>query len=68
MGDLAHLWLAARGMQRIILPLYVPGSVAHGFRQGYNCVPDAPAGTITWQDWLNHHYVSPTKPLAEASA
>jgi uncharacterized protein YbjT (DUF2867 family) len=56
MGDMARTWLAARQLKRLVVPLYIPGAVAAGFRAGYNCTPNRAVGRVTWQDWLNHKY------------
>ena len=51
-GEMAQSWLAARGQQRRIVRLPVWGKVGAGFRAGYNCAPQRPSGTITWEQWL----------------
>ena len=56
-GQMARTWLRLRGMQRRVLPLHVPGTVAQGFRRGYNTCPDQPVrGHITWTAWLQRTY------------
>jgi uncharacterized protein YbjT (DUF2867 family) len=51
--DLARIWLTVRGMQRPIIPLWLPGKVAEGFRCGYNtCQAEYVSGTLTWEGWL----------------
>lgn len=56
-GAMVRPWLAARGMQRLSIPLHVPGKAAQGFRLGQNTCPDAPRrGAITWAEWLRRTY------------
>jgi uncharacterized protein YbjT (DUF2867 family) len=54
--DMTPLWLAARGMRRMILPLWLPGKVADGFRRGLNTCPQNRQGKITWVQWLACKY------------
>jgi uncharacterized protein YbjT (DUF2867 family) len=56
LGDMAKTWLEVRGMRRLRVPLPVFGKIATGFHKGYNCVPDNPQGTITWEQWLQRKY------------
>jgi len=65
-GELAKAWLAARGLQRRIIDLPLPGKVAHGLRRGYNTCPDHIGGAVTWAEWLERRYGS-HKELLEAS-
>jgi uncharacterized protein YbjT (DUF2867 family) len=51
-GELAHTWLAARGLQRKIVHLPLPGKTAHAFRNGFNTCPGQRYGTLRWSDWL----------------
>jgi uncharacterized protein YbjT (DUF2867 family) len=51
-GEIAQSWLAARGEQRRIVRLPIPGKVGAGFRAGYNTIPNRPSGNITWEEWL----------------
>jgi uncharacterized protein YbjT (DUF2867 family) len=53
-GEIAQSWLAARGQQRHLLRLPIPGKVGAGFRAGYNTVPERPSGSITWAAWLQN--------------
>lgn len=55
-GELARIWLRQRGMQRAIVPLWLPGKMARALRQGGNTCPQQATGTITWQTWLQQHY------------
>lgn len=52
-GDMAQSWLRARGEERRIVRLPLPGKLASAIRAGYNTVPERPLGTITWEAWLN---------------
>ena len=51
-GEIAQQWLAARGKERHIVRLPIPGRFAAALRAGYNTVPERPSGTITWEAWL----------------
>ena len=54
-GDLARIWLKQRGVQRAILPLWLPGKMARALRQGGNTCPGRATGTISWEAWLQQH-------------
>ncbi len=55
--EMAHAWLKLRGMHRRVLPLHIPGTIAQGFRCGYNTCPDQPVhGRITWTEWVQSKY------------
>jgi uncharacterized protein YbjT (DUF2867 family) len=56
MRQLAGPWLAARGLRRLIVPIYLPGHVAYAYRQGYNTCPDRRQGQVIWQTWLERRY------------
>ena len=56
LGDMTTTWLDVRGMRRVLVPLPFFGKIVTGFRQGYNCVPDEPQGSITWRAWLERKY------------
>jgi uncharacterized protein YbjT (DUF2867 family) len=51
-SDLARTYLRARHRRRPVLPLYLPGSVAAGFRRGGHLAPDRACGRRTWEDFL----------------
>ncbi len=56
-SQMARTWLMLRGMHRRVLPLHVPGTVAQGFRRGYNTCPEQPVrGHITWNEWVQSKY------------
>lgn len=59
LGDLARLWMQARGIRRWLIHLPLLGTVAAGFRQGFNTVPDHRYGQVTWADWLRREYQQP---------
>ncbi len=52
-GEIAKSWLAARGKQRRIVHVPLPGKLGAALRAGYNTVPERPSGNITWEAWLN---------------
>jgi uncharacterized protein YbjT (DUF2867 family) len=51
-SNLARTYLRARRRRRPILALYLPGSVAAGFRRGGHLAPDRARGRVTWEDFL----------------
>jgi uncharacterized protein YbjT (DUF2867 family) len=56
-GEMAHTWLKLRRLHRRVFPLHMPGTVAQGFRCGYNTCPDQPVhGRITWTEWVQSKY------------
>ncbi|MEP7198256.1 MAG: NAD(P)H-binding protein, partial [Chloroflexota bacterium] len=54
--DIARAWFAARGMRKPVLPLWLPGKIAHGFRNGYHTCPQNRQGKVTWSEWLQRKY------------
>src|SRR6266704_3096807 len=54
-GELARIWLRQRGIHRAIIPIFLPGQMASRLRQGGNTCPQQATGTISWEDWLQHH-------------
>ena len=59
-GELARVWLKARGKRRLLVPLPLFGKVAAGYRAGYNCAPDSKYGRITWAEWVSRRYIERT--------
>ena len=55
-GALAQAWMQARGRQRRIIHLPLPGRLAAALRRGSNTCPDQRYGHITWADWLHKTY------------
>jgi uncharacterized protein YbjT (DUF2867 family) len=55
LGDLAAAWLRARGRERPIIRLPLPGRLAAVVREGALTSPDHRDGTITWEAWLRDH-------------
>ena len=60
LGVLARDWMQARGRQRRIVYLPMPGAFAAALRQGRNTCPDQRYGQITWADWLRKTYAPRT--------
>ncbi|MBV9257096.1 MAG: NAD(P)H-binding protein [Ktedonobacteraceae bacterium] len=56
LGNLAQSWLSLRGMRRALIPLWLPGQSAHGFRRGYNTCPEQAVGKIPWAEWVRQKY------------
>jgi uncharacterized protein YbjT (DUF2867 family) len=56
-GEMMDSWLKLRRLHRRVLPFHVPGTVAQGFRCGYNTCPDQSVhGRITWTEWVQSTY------------
>ncbi len=55
-GEMARMWVQARGIHRAWLPMHVPGRLAAVFRSGYTTCPEARVGTQTWGAWLRERY------------
>lgn len=66
LGDMATVWLEARGLRRPIVRLPIPTAWADGFRKGYNTNPDARYGKITWAEWAQRKYGAPSGQSATA--
>jgi uncharacterized protein YbjT (DUF2867 family) len=56
LGDMARVWLEARGLRRFILHVPLPVSYAKGYRNGYNTCPEHKYGRITWAEWVQRKY------------
>jgi uncharacterized protein YbjT (DUF2867 family) len=56
LGEMAHTWLAQRHLRRTIIPLYMPGKAADGFRRGGNTCPEHAFGKVSWEAWLQEKY------------
>jgi uncharacterized protein YbjT (DUF2867 family) len=58
-GEMARAWLTFYKKRRSVVPLWLPGGFAQGFRRGDNTCPhEAIHGNTTWMQWLqNRHYV-----------
>jgi uncharacterized protein YbjT (DUF2867 family) len=65
MAELVRSYLQARGMHRLVLPLWLPGKAARAFRAGANLAPDQAVGGLTWEDFLAARTSS---PMASTSA
>lgn len=52
MTELARVWLDARGSQRRVLPVRLPGAVARGYRAGGHLAPEHAEGRITFEEFL----------------
>jgi uncharacterized protein YbjT (DUF2867 family) len=59
-GAMAQAWMQARGRQRRIVHLPMPGGFAAALRRGANTCPEQRYGRITWADWLRQTYAPST--------
>jgi uncharacterized protein YbjT (DUF2867 family) len=60
LGEMARDWMRARGRQRRMVYLPMPGGFAAALRQGHNTSPSQRYGRITWADWLRTTYAPHT--------
>lgn len=60
LGHMARVWLKARGLHSLVLPLPAPGKAASAFRRGLVTCPDHAYGAITWQAWAQETYGAAT--------
>jgi hypothetical protein len=57
-GRMIRPWLAANRMRRLVIPIRLPGALAHALRHGYNTCPQNLQGKVTWAEWLARRYRS----------
>jgi uncharacterized protein YbjT (DUF2867 family) len=50
--ELLRTYLRARGMERTMVPVWVPGEAAKALRAGANLAPDRAVGRRTWEEFL----------------
>lgn len=53
LGEIAQIWMEAKGVHKRLIHLPLPGSVAAAFRAGKNTTPQEMRGTMTWAQWLS---------------
>lgn len=66
-GEIARTWLEVRGQRRAIVPIYLPGKAANGFRNGYHTCPQNRQGQITWREWVERKYARSPRPQAQSA-
>ncbi|HET7767166.1 MAG TPA: NmrA family NAD(P)-binding protein, partial [Chloroflexota bacterium] len=54
--EIAHAWLHARGLRRLVLPLPLWGRIAAAFEAGAVTNPEAATPGPTYHDWLERTY------------
>lgn len=54
--ELARTWLTARGLNRRIWSIRLPGKLARAIRAGGQTTKASPAGTRAWRDYLAEKY------------
>ena len=52
LGEMAAVWLEAKGVRKKLVRLPLPGAAAAAFRAGKNTAPHGARGAIRWRDWL----------------
>ncbi len=62
--ELAHAWLARRGLRKRIVELPIPGRSGHGFRAGCHLSPGHRQGIKTWSAWIARAYAGGQVPTA----
>jgi uncharacterized protein YbjT (DUF2867 family) len=63
-SDLAHAYLKARGIRRLVVPVWLPGRVARGYRSGGHLAPGHADGRRTFEEHLAER-VGPGRAAAE---
>ncbi len=58
--ELARTYLVAKGKQRPVLAVKLPGKIAGGYRQGGHLTPNRAVGRRTWEQFLADHSTSAT--------
>lgn len=53
LGELARAWRRSRGKARLPLPVWLPGKLGRGLRDGGLTSADAPRGKVTFEQWLS---------------
>lgn len=53
--DLAHVYLAATGRRRLLLPIVLPGKTFRAYRQGGHLAPENAVGGATFEQFLAEH-------------
>jgi uncharacterized protein YbjT (DUF2867 family) len=51
-SDLARVYVRSRGLRRRVLPVRLPGRIAHALRAGGNLAPENAGGGRTWEEFL----------------
>ncbi len=59
--DLARSYLRATGKRRGVLPVWLPGAAAAGFRGGGHLAPDNAVGRVTFEEFLDRR-LGPGEP------
>ena len=52
MAEFAREWLAARGMRRVVAPVWLPGGIGRGYRSGAHTAPVHRDGTRTFAEFV----------------
>lgn len=50
--DLALTYLKARGSNKRVIDVFVPGRTSRAFRDGHNLCPEGDKGAVGWGQWL----------------
>ena len=56
LGEMAKIWIRARGLNRWVLPMPVFGKTADAFKKGYNTSKEHRTESKTWEDWVKEKY------------
>lgn len=58
LGDLARRWIRACGRTRPVMPLPLPPSCSHPWRDGALINPKGSRGDVNWEKWLEGRYAA----------
>jgi uncharacterized protein YbjT (DUF2867 family) len=52
-GDVARMYLRAKGKKRVVVAMPLPGKAYKGFADGHNLTPEHADGKVTYEEWLS---------------
>jgi uncharacterized protein YbjT (DUF2867 family) len=64
--DLARSYLSMTRQRRVMVPIWLPGTVFHALGEGANLAPEHADGTITFEQYLTEQFDTGRLPYAEA--
>jgi uncharacterized protein YbjT (DUF2867 family) len=70
-GEMARLWMTARGVRKPMIPLPLPMRWSREFARGLATTPQRKVGKVTWAEWLARTYgdssAAAKRPLQQAA-
>ena len=62
--EIAHAWMARRGLSKIVVGVPIPGKAGRSFRAGNHLSPEHRDGHGTWAGWVARAYAGGAIPTA----